>query len=164
MTDHTWRTCRICGETKPISMFYRDKPRKKDGRVMRRFDCRECARRASRESYRERQEFLVAYKLEKGCVDCGYNAHSEALDFDHLPGTEKKFTLAQNHCNSWENLLEEIAKCEVVCSNCHRVRTRQRRVDYGESAYHDLRKMGITVPGEVPVEKPFEQLRFDLGA
>ena len=164
MTDHTWRTCRICGETKPIAMFYRDQPRAKEGRIRRRFDCRDCARRIMRESYRDNQEFLRKYKLERGCTDCGYNAHAEALDFDHLPGTEKKFTLGQNVAASPEKVLEEIAKCEVVCSNCHRVRTKQRGVNYSANAYYDLRKLGIPVPGEEPIEKPFEQLQFDLGA
>lgn len=116
MTDHTWRTCRICGEVKPLAMFYRDKYRASEGRIRRRFDCRDCARRIMREGLRETQEFLKAYKLEHGCADCGYNAHSEALDFDHLPGTKKEFTLGQNVAASREKILAEIAKCEVVCS------------------------------------------------
>lgn len=59
-------------------------------------------------------------KLKAGCTDCGYNAHFSALDFDHVRG-EKSFAIATQ--NSLALSLLEIEKCEVVCANCHRVRT-----------------------------------------
>lgn len=166
MLDVTsWRTCRICGETKPLAMFYRDMQRAGENRIRRRYDCRDCARKISRRGYEGTLKFLTAYKLEAGCADCGYNAHAEALDFDHLPGTEKKFTIANNTRRSQSELMAEIAKCEVVCANCHRVRTKERReFNSGESAYHDLRRLGIPIPGEEIIEKPFEQLQLDLSA
>ena len=69
------------------------------------------------------QEFIRNYKLSKGCSDCGYNKHHAALEFDHVDG-EKEF----NVCNakSIKQAKEEIKKCEVVCSNCHRIRTYER--------------------------------------
>ena len=69
------------------------------------------------------QEFIRNYKLSKGCADCGYNKHHAALEFDHVDG-EKEF----NVCNakSIKQAKEEIKKCEVVCSNCHRIRTYER--------------------------------------
>lgn len=71
---------------------------------------------------------IAAIKTERGCVDCGYNDHAEALDFDHLPGTEKLHTVSQMKVRRrWETIVAEIAKCEVVCANCHRVRTAARR-------------------------------------
>lgn len=69
------------------------------------------------------------YKLEKGCQDCGYRDHPEALDFDHVRG-EKLFNvgdMVRRHRSSWDKILTEIEKCEVVCANCHRVRTAKRR-------------------------------------
>lgn len=74
-------------------------------------------------------EYVTRLKLERGCADCGYNAHAAALDFDHLPGTEKRrgiSRMVQSHRNT---LLRELAKCEVVCSNCHRIRTWRRNRD-----------------------------------
>ena len=69
-------------------------------------------------------EFLQEYKLKHGCADCGYNAHYAALQFDHLPGTDKKFTIAQKaKAYTLSRLKAEIAKCEVVCANCHAIRT-----------------------------------------
>lgn len=73
-------------------------------------------------------EIVAFYKLSVGCVDCGYNAHSEALDCDHLPGTEKLFELSKCGLYTLEEVEQELQKCEVVCANCHRVRTAQRRI------------------------------------
>lgn len=72
-------------------------------------------------------EFVAHLKVKSGCIDCGFNAHPAALDFDHLPGSEKRRQISrmiQSHRNT---LLREIAKCEIVCSNCHRIRTWERR-------------------------------------
>lgn len=73
-----------------------------------------------------KKAWVVAYKLEKGCVDCGYNKHPAALDFDHLPGTEKLRDIKCGQHLGWEALQAEVAKCEVVCANCHRIRTSER--------------------------------------
>jgi hypothetical protein len=50
------------------------------------------------------------------------------MDFDHLPGFEKKTEVSVMAQQGWSlnNLKEEIAKCEVVCAVCHRVRTSRR--------------------------------------
>jgi hypothetical protein len=48
------------------------------------------------------------------------------MDFDHLDG--KEFTISSSGADySHAKLVAEIAKCEVVCSNCHRQRTHERR-------------------------------------
>lgn len=66
-------------------------------------------------------------KLAKGCSDCGYKEHPAALDFDHLPGTEKLFNIGTSIATKpLRVVLAEIEKCEVVCANCHRVRTAKR--------------------------------------
>ena len=85
---------------------------------------------ASKRRWRGRAK-LAVIKLARGCADCGYRAHSCALDFDHRGN--KSFGIAQS-CNlSWVRLLEEVAKCDVVCSNCHRIRTANRRALLGGS-------------------------------
>ena len=72
------------------------------------------------------KEFLQNYKLDKGCMDCGYNKHHAALQFDHIPNTEKKFSVGSGTSQSKKMLMEEINKCEVVCANCHTIRTFDR--------------------------------------
>lgn len=77
-------------------------------------------------SYRTRRTaWIREIKLASGCVDCGYNEHAEALDFDHLG--DKSFALSDWYGRGKAEILAEIEKCEVVCSNCHRVRTARRR-------------------------------------
>lgn len=51
------------------------------------------------------------------------------MDFDHLPGFIKLATISQMVMGGYtmSTLLEEAAKCEVVCSNCHRSRTKKRK-------------------------------------
>ena len=60
------------------------------------------------------------------CADCGVQYPSVCMDFDHVRG-EKRYSVSRMNSMSVENLQAEIAKCDVVCSNCHRLRTEARR-------------------------------------
>lgn len=71
----------------------------------------------------ERREILNKAK-EKGCVECGYNEHFCALDFDHIDPSQKEFTIGTSYTSvSLERLYKEIDKCQVLCANCHRIKT-----------------------------------------
>ena len=63
------------------------------------------------------------------CLDCKLHFPPVCMDFDHIPGRGKKeFEISvTGRRTSTKRLLEEIAKCEVICSNCHRIRTKERR-------------------------------------
>lgn len=77
--------------------------------------------------YRNRRELLDEYKLERGCIDCGYVDHPAALDFDHVRGT-KEFSVGHAITRlPMEKVWKEIEKCDIRCANCHRVRTAERR-------------------------------------
>lgn len=67
-------------------------------------------------------QWLRDYKTQLGCADCGYAAHWAALDFDHVRGV-KKNNLAWMTGQGWAVIQAEVEKCEVVCANCHRIRT-----------------------------------------
>lgn len=87
------------------------------------------------ERKREVMRQLDLIKLALGCRDCGYNADPIALDFDHLDPTQKVDSIcALAKRGSLARVLTEIEKCDVVCANCHRVRTRNRRVDTCDAA------------------------------
>jgi hypothetical protein len=75
----------------------------------------------------KRKALFNALKSERGCYDCGAMLPAECLDWDHRPGTVKSFGISED-CGraSLERVIEEINKCDVVCSNCHRLRTKQR--------------------------------------
>lgn len=68
---------------------------------------------------------LQEIKEDSGCVDCGEYNHI-VLDFDHLK--DKKYNISRmiHDGFSWAAIKKEIAKCEVVCANCHRIRTYNR--------------------------------------
>ncbi len=79
---------------------------------------------------RERRERGKAYVDElkrRPCTDCGVCYPPSVMDFDHVRG-EKSLNLSELRTNrsAWSKLLEEIEKCELVCANCHRIRTKLR--------------------------------------
>lgn len=85
-------------------------------------------RRAVLKAYYERRRDLVYALKARPCADCGIQYPPCVMDFDHLQ--DKKFELGSaNWSRKFENILIEAAKCDVVCSNCHRLRTDQRRRD-----------------------------------
>ena len=61
------------------------------------------------------------------CTDCGVSYPSYVMDFDHLPQYEKSFNLAFWFSYNQEDVFNELAKCELVCANCHRLRTHARK-------------------------------------
>jgi hypothetical protein len=68
-----------------------------------------------------------AIKLSLGCSDCGWSEWARGLDWDHVRG-RKVSTIAILIANGrpWPEVLEEMEKCDLVCANCHRMRTVER--------------------------------------
>jgi len=83
--------------------------------------------------------FLAEYKIKMGCKDCGYKKHHSALEFDHIKG-KKQINIA--FAKSIGQAKKEIEKCEIVCSNCHRIRTYNRlypcKSDIFEETYEKI--------------------------
>lgn len=61
-------------------------------------------------------------------MDCGGSFDPYVMDFDHRDGEEKCFNVSAAIPMGLNigRVLEEVAKCDVVCSNCHRMRTKRR--------------------------------------
>ena len=61
------------------------------------------------------------------CTDCGASYPPYVMDFDHVRG-DKSLNLARlrNGRLAWSRLIAELEKCEIVCANCHRIRTHMR--------------------------------------
>ena len=73
----------------------------------------------------KRTTYLIEYFVTHPCVDCG-ETDPIVLEFDHL--RDKRFEISEAlHGRTWQSILDEIEKCEVVCANCHRRRTAHRR-------------------------------------
>jgi L-lysine 2,3-aminomutase len=140
------RTCARCGEERPIEDF----PERVLGSGRRHGHCRACKAAYQREWYarnaarhkanvaeirrariRTNREIVQRAKAVP-CSDCGRCYPPYVMDFDHR--TDDKVGAISQMTSSAPTavLLAEIAKCEVVCANCHRERT------YGDprSAWH----------------------------
>lgn len=72
-------------------------------------------------------------KVERGCEECGFNAHPAALQFDHIDPATKYRTksgkivhpsdMIKGGRYALETILAEIHKCRVLCANCHAIYT-----------------------------------------
>ncbi len=113
--------------------------------------CKECQKNSRKTSYQQNRQYFLDYQKEnyktwrtnqrnfirsfkegKPCTDCGKTYPHYVMDFDHLPQFEKSFAIAsEGFYRSEEVLLQEFAKCDLVCSNCHRSRTWNRKLNGG---------------------------------
>lgn len=126
------KTCNKCGVEKLETEFRKQ-----------RNDCRACGLTAARvyrltnpdktraiccRSNAKRRRFITLLKMDRPCYDCGGMFPPEAMDWDHLPGKEKLFNIgAEQSSFSIEEVIDEISKCQLVCANCHRIRTWSRK-------------------------------------
>ena len=121
----------------PLDKFNKNAKRK-DG--LQTF-CRECSKIKSREYYsnkpdihkretkknklryqRELQKFIFDYLLENHCANCG-ETNPVYLEFDHLRDKEACVSHAVSRVWSIKRVKKEIDKCQVLCANCHRMKT-----------------------------------------
>lgn len=131
------KLCTKCGITKNLSSFYNNKTHK-DGKSSH---CKKCYCAGRRQAYAENRnnikeqqrlnkirykdvnrKYIWKYLVTHPCVDCG-ETNIIKLDFDHIEPDKKLFNISTIKWISLEGLKKEIAKCDVRCSNCHRVRT-----------------------------------------
>ena len=61
------------------------------------------------------------------CMDCGNSYDPICMDFDHTRDKDVNVAVLTAGSFSLKRIREEIEKCEIVCSNCHRLRTKNRR-------------------------------------
>lgn len=66
---------------------------------------------------------FIEFMQDKHCIDCGFNDW-RILQFDHVSGTKRnEISTMVTTAYSWQSILQEIDKCEIVCPNCHHIRT-----------------------------------------
>lgn len=75
----------------------------------------------------KRQTDMLDELKQAPCTDCGLSFPPCAMDFDHVRG-EKLFNVSHMRGGKTDQqILDEVAKCELVCACCHRIRTRDRQ-------------------------------------
>lgn len=126
------KRCTKCGESKPFSSFNRNK-KKKDGYQDH---CRNCQKQYKRDHYQANKQLYVQksherhrgifnqvrdYKVERGCKRCD-EKHPACLEFHHRDPNAKELNIAHAAKKGWsfDRILREIEKCDVLCANCHR--------------------------------------------
>lgn len=128
------KVCRICEIEKPLSEFY---SRQRKTCTSYSYCCKPCHLSKMQKDYKKNsvayksrakkarekmREFIIQQK-SKPCTDCKKTYPHYVMDFDHLDPNTKSFNIGTWKGQSKENLIKEIAKCELVCANCHRIRT-----------------------------------------
>ena len=82
---------------------------------------------ATRERRNANKERIIA---ERGgiCLDCGqaFPGRPEVFDLDHRDPFEKSTNVARLIGSRWETIAAEAEKCDLVCANCHRTRSRRQ--------------------------------------
>lgn len=128
----TTKKCYKCQTSKSLEEFSRNKSRK-DGLNNQ---CKKCQVEYGRCHYENNKatylaqtkarkekvrKWLADYKTTLACEKCGTN-HPAVIDFHHKDGKQKEFDIATaTYRKSINNILLEIKKCTVLCSNCHRI-------------------------------------------
>lgn len=111
---------------KAATARYQKTEKHKDRRRASRTRTYDRAVAVERERRRRNVELIRSLKSAP-CADCGNTFDPVCMDFDHRPGETKIAALSKIASLSREAILAEIAKCDVVCSNCHRLRTFRQR-------------------------------------
>src|SRR5690348_3569703 len=116
--------CERCGGSDSTATWSKGKGRR---RITYCKPCRSVRHKASmRLRYKRGAELMLAAK-SRPCADCNVRYRPYQMDFDHVRGS-KRGCLARMTTQSLDAIRAEIAKCDVVCSNCHRHRTWIRRL------------------------------------
>jgi len=79
--------------------------------------------------WKERKVKAIEY-LGGKCSDCGNNYPSEVYQFHHVDPSKKDFTWNKGRLKKWEDVIEEIDKCILLCANCHILRHSKSVEDY----------------------------------
>lgn len=132
------KRCSKCTEEKDESEF----AIKRKGKLQS--HCKPCGREMTRNHYHNNKEyyfsrnkkrklkareFILSFLKENPCVVCG-EADIVVLEFDHLDPKLKSANIAVliNSAYGLPSIKKEIAKCQVLCANCHKRKTAK---DYG---------------------------------
>ena len=73
------------------------------------------------QTHRTRLKARAVEFLGGACAICGYNNCIGALEFHHINPSQKEFGISvTGMTRSWERIKAEVAKCVLLCANCHR--------------------------------------------
>lgn len=116
-----YKKCIRCNQEKDISLFYIKKGKVAHLELTHSY-CKKCVNEQSLKRQHLYKVKAVEYKGGK-CEDCGLIDHPVVYDFHHIDGESKDFTIAHRRSKKiTDEVLRELNKCMLLCSNCHRKR------------------------------------------
>lgn len=134
-TIKTMKQCCICKENHSLECFAKNKA-KKDGLQSQ---CKNCQKVYRKKHYEDNRQYYIDkakvwstnqkiifynWLQQQQCIDCG-NDNFKVLEFDHMQ--DKSFNISKKIASlTFDAIMKEVQKCEVVCANCHRIRTAER--------------------------------------
>jgi hypothetical protein len=127
--------CNKCRKTKPLSEFHKRSSIKSGYQPY----CKLCKKEDAKKRWedpkvrkkqidhkkaykKENRQMLYNYMLDKKCIKCG-ESDIACLQFDHKDEFKKSFCISMGMGKSWNTILKEINKCQILCANCHHKRT-----------------------------------------
>lgn len=133
------KKCTVCNETKNLDEFHwRNKSKGTKLGV-----CKSCKNKRSAELWSsgslkqdnyaakarrvaKAQDYLWSILSTSSCLDCG-ETNPIVFEFDHVRG-EKFSDISKMVSSNYglKAIIEEVAKCDIVCANCHKIRTSTR--------------------------------------
>lgn len=126
--------CWVCKEEKSDDSFWKDRKRydglqgrciscAKESYVKNKTEVNANNRKRARHS-RDRLMAVAAERMSGGCITCGEN-NILVLEFDHRDPSKKVESIAFmiSYARAMNKFLEELDKCDVLCANCHRIKT-----------------------------------------
>lgn len=138
------KICSKCDKKKILTEFYSRKNGSRKGKYYEK--CKDCMKERGRNYYHKNHErqlrlalirranyrkvlrdFLDSIKNQP-CMDCKNNYPPYVMDFDHRNSEDKDKEVARMVAGGWSknNIMKEVKKCDLVCANCHRIRTYKR--------------------------------------
>lgn len=107
------KLCKKCNLFVPIKNYYKYKDKIWPYCII-------CEKNRVKEKLRNFKQLCIDYKGGK-CNLCGYNKCIAALDFHHKDPKNKKINISKIQSKKLTiNIIKELDKCEILCSNCHR--------------------------------------------
>lgn len=80
-----------------------------------------------RKQYRDRVRPVLNEIKDQPCADCGFRYPYPVMEFDHVRGEKVDNVSAMvSRGVGLKKILAEVEKCDIVCANCHRIRTWER--------------------------------------
>lgn len=91
-------------------------------KIYRRNKCRDCYRTTKKALQKKYRDWIVSYKKEHQCAVCGNNDF-RTFEFHHKRSDDKTFDVASyiTDGRGFNQIKKEIAKCTLLCANCHRI-------------------------------------------